>query len=276
MKIIFLTSLFVLIGLTAFIAIGRCQPQPEPKQETVVLLHGLARSDKAMNKMAKELRTEGYTVINHDYPSTKFTIEVLTEKVFKTLEPQIKKAQTVHFVTHSMGGIILRQHLEDHEIPNLGRVVMLAPPSRGSEVPDKLGNLFIYKWINGPAGNQLGTGTNSHPLRLKAPTFELGIIAGDRSINPILSMLIPGPDDGKVSLARVKPAAYTDYIKLHATHACMAKNKKVIAQTKYFLKHGAFNAKTQSPQRNAEKNFSEIQESLHLCVEENKKEVSHD
>ncbi len=229
-----------LIGLICLFATGK-QPQSEPKHETVVLLHGLARSDKAMNKMAKRLRAEGYTVINHDYPSTSAPIEKLTKQVFRELEPQIKGVGTVHFVTHSMGGIILRQHLEEHELPNLGRVVMLAPPSRGSEVPDKLGNIFLYKWINGPAGNQLGTGTNSHPLRLKVPTFELGIIAGDRSINPILSMLIPGPDDGKVSLARVKPAAYTDYIKLHTTHACMVWNRKVITQTKHFLENGLFN-----------------------------------
>ena len=267
MKIIRLTFLITLISLATFIMIGQGQPQTELKDETVVLIHGLARSDKAMNKMAKALRKEGYTVINHDYPSTKHTIEVLTEKIFKTLEPQITEAETVHFVTHSMGGIILRQHLEDHKIPNLGRVVMLAPPSRGSEVPDKLGNVFLYKWINGPAGNQLGTGINSHPLRLKVPTFELGIIAGDRTINPILSMLIPGPDDGKVSLARVKPAAYTDYIKLHATHACMAWNKKVIVQTKYFLQHGKFNAKTQRSRSIAEKP---------LCIETNTQENGHD
>jgi hypothetical protein len=117
---------------------------------------------------------------------------------------------------------------------------MLAPPSRGSEVADKLGGSFLYNWINGPAGNQLGTGTNSLPLRLKAPAFELGIIAGDRSINPILSMLIPGPDDGKVSLSRVKPAVYTDYVQLHVTHPCMVWNRAVITQTRQFLQHGAF------------------------------------
>ena len=243
----------VLIGLIGLIGLIACASRPEPRitphgsrPEAIVLLHGLARSDKAMKKMAKELRSEGYRVINHDYPSTTATIEELTPKIFKALHPQIKDAETVHFVTHSMGGIILRHHLEDHEIPNLGRTVMLAPPSRGSEVPDKLGGIFLFKWINGPAGNQLGTGPNSHPLRLKAPGFELGIVAGDRSINPILSMLIPGPDDGKVSLARVKPSRYTDYIQLHATHACMARNKKVIAQTKHFLQHGKFKKKEAS------------------------------
>ncbi len=213
------------------------------KHETVVLLHGLARSSQSMDKMEKELKQEGYRVLNIDYPSTSAPIEKLAEQIFQTLEPQIKNEQTVHFVTHSMGGIILRQYLKEHELPNLGRVVMLAPPSRGSEVTDKLGNIFLYQWINGPAGNQLGTGTNSLPLRLKAPDFELGIIAGDRTINPILSMLIPGPDDGKVALARVKPATYSDYIKLHATHTCTMRNKNTIAQTKHFLLHGKFNPK---------------------------------
>ena len=208
--------------------------------ETVVLLHGMARSSKAMNKMAKVLRRDGYEVINVDYPSTTASIEKQTEQIFTGLKPQIENTETVHFVTHSMGGIILRQYLEDHDIPNLGRVVMLAPPSRGSEVTDKLGNVFLYKWINGPAGNQLGTGTNSLPLRLKDPAFELGIIAGDRTINPFLSMLIPGPDDGKVSLARVKPSCYTDYVQLHVTHPCMVWNKKVIQQTKQFIETGRF------------------------------------
>ena len=208
--------------------------------ETVVLLHGMARSGKSMNKMGKALQADGYRVINVDYPSTAATIEELTVQIFKTIEPEIRTAETMHFVTHSMGGIILRQHLQDHDLPNLGRVVMLAPPSRGSEVTDKLGGIFLYKWINGPAGNQLGTGTNSLPLRLKTPAFELGIIAGDRSINPFLSMLIPGPDDGKVALARVKPSCYTDYVQLHVTHPCMIWNRAVIAQTMHFLKHGAF------------------------------------
>ncbi len=193
-----------------------------------------------MKKMERELQAEGYRVINRDYPSTTAPIDRLAADAFKAIAPQINKEQTVHFVTHSMGGIILRQHLQNHTIPNLGRVVMLGPPSRGSEVPDKLGGVFLFRWLNGPAGNQLGTGSNSVPLKLGAPTFELGIIAGDRSVNPILSMLIPGPDDGKVALARVKPAVVTDYTQVHATHTFMARNTKVIAQTKHFLKHGAF------------------------------------
>lgn len=244
MKQILITIALLAVALTSRTYTPNVSAATPTKQETVILLHGLARSNKSMEKMAKALLDEGYTVINHNYPSTSATIEELTTVIFKTLKPQIEQTETIHFVTHSMGGIILRKHLEEHELQNLGNVVMLAPPSRGSEVTDKLGNFFLYKWVNGPAGNQLGTGSNDLPRQLKSPEFKLGIIAGDRSINPILSMLIPGPDDGKVSLARVKPATYTDYLQLHVTHPCMVWNKKVIAQTKHFLEHGQFNVDT--------------------------------
>lgn len=212
-------------------------------KETVVLLHGLARTPRSMNKIARVLEKDGYRVINCGYPSRQAGIEELTDDLFKELGPQIEKAQTVHFVTHSMGGVILRQYLESHEISNLGRVVMLAPPGAGSEVADKLGRLKLYQWINGPAGNQLGTSADSVPLLLKVPAFELGVIAGDRSINPILSMLIPGPDDGKVSVARSRIEGMTDYRCLHVTHACMMRNSRVINQARHFLSYGRFEDK---------------------------------
>lgn len=232
--------LVCLVAATCFITTRRQNHtfQSVVKNETLVLLHGLCRTSRSMAKMEEALVAEGYNVINVDYPSRSATIEDLTEQVFQTLEEKLPPSGKIHFVTHSMGGILLRNYLEHHEFPRIGKVVMLAPPSRGSEVTDKLGHLKLYQWINGPAGNQLET--QSHPLRLKAPEFKLGIIAGDRSINPILSMLIPGPDDGKVSLARVKPAAYTDCVQLHVTHACMMRNRQVIDQTKYFLKNGRF------------------------------------
>jgi len=228
-----------LIGLISLTSATRHLP-PVARHETVVLLHGLCRTSRSMNKMAKALEADGYTVINVNYPSRSATIEELTEQVFQGLEEKFPDLGTVHFITHSLGGILLKNYLQDHKIRNQGKVVMLAPPTRGSEVPDKLGGLKLYQWINGPAGNQLGTGTNSLPLRLKEPEMELGVIAGDRSINPILSMLIPGPDDGKVSIARVRPDRATDFIRLHVTHACMMQNRQVIEQTKAFLKNGAF------------------------------------
>jgi uncharacterized alpha/beta hydrolase family protein len=237
---------FVILILIILIAIfpGRANSPSEPQRklhnETVVLLHGLCRSSRSMNKMANALKADGYNVINIDYPSRSATVEELSEQVFEKLTPALDTRHPIHFVTHSMGGLLLKNYLQEHEIPNLGKTVMLAPPVRGSEVPDKLGGLKLYQWINGPAGNQLGTGTDSLPLRLKEPEMELGVIAGDRSINPILSWLIPGPDDGKVSLARVRPKGAADFIRLHVTHACMMQNQQVIEQTKAFLKNGTF------------------------------------
>lgn len=225
---------------------------PATSHDTVVLLHGLCRTSKSMSKMETALKAEGYNVINIDYPSRTGTVEELTEQVFQSLEKQARKpapqvGQTfqsahrsgkVHFVTHSMGGVLLSRYLENHTIPNLGNIVMLAPPSRGSEVPDKLGGLKLYQWINGPAGNQLGT--DSHPLRLNVPGSDIGVIAGDRSINPILSLLIPGPDDGKVAVARARPEGADAFLRLHVTHACTMRNRTVISQTIAFLKNGTF------------------------------------
>jgi triacylglycerol lipase len=231
-----------IISLAAFqlYSNGTFATGPTTKGETVILLHGLARSDRAMNKLANALRNEGYRVINPNYPSTTADIDTLTTALFKALEPQISPLETVHFVTHSMGGILLQRQLDTAGLPNLGRVVMLAPPSQGSEVPDKLRRFKLYQKVNGPAGNQLGTDAESIPLQLNAPDYPLGVIAGDRSINPILSLLIPGPDDGKVATSRVRPAACTDFRLLHVTHPCMVWNPRVIAEVKHFLKHESF------------------------------------
>jgi hypothetical protein len=212
-------------------------------QEEVILLHGLCRTSHSMLKMERALTKEGYKVRNVDYPSRTAPIEKLADDAIGKAVTDCQKdgATKIDFVTHSLGGILVRSYLARHAIPNLGRVVMLAPPNQGSEVVDKLGWLFLFKWLNGPAGNELGTDKNSVPNKLGAANFPVGIIAGDRSINWINSLfLIPGRDDGKVSVERTKLAGMSDHIVIHATHPLIMKNREAIRQTVYFLRNWKF------------------------------------
>ena len=134
----------------------------------------------------------------------------------------------------------MRQYLTANRIANLGRTVMLAPPNHGSEVVDKLSKLPGFKLANGDAGMQLGTGEGSVPTGLGAVNFDLGVIAGTRTVNPILSTLLPNPDDGKVSVASTRVAGMNDHIELPVSHTFMMRNRKVIAQTLHYLQQGKF------------------------------------
>lgn len=216
-------------------------------RDGVVLLHGLCRSDASMVAMAKALAAEGYAVVNVDYPSRSATIEDLALAVVPAAlsDPRLAGVSRVHFVTHSLGGLLVRCYLAGHSLPNLGRVVMLGPPNQGSEVVNRLARFRFFSYVNGPAGGELGTGAGSVPSRLGPVDFELGVIAGDRSINWINSLMIKGADDGKVSVERTKVEGMKGHVVVHATHPCLMKNRKVIGLTLAFLRSGQFPAQEQ-------------------------------
>lgn len=217
-------------------------------KEAVILLHGLARTDKSMTKMAAALEAGGFNFLNVDYPSREATVGNLATKIIDAAlaDPKINQAERIHFVTHSMGGILVRHYLKSKHPDRLGRVVMLGPPNQGSEVVDKLGNTKVFTAINGPAGSQLGTGPDSLPNQLGPVDFELGVIAGDRSINWINSLMIPGPDDGKVSVERTKVQGMKAHRVVHVTHPFLMNDDEVIRLTITFLRTGDF-----SPRKSA-------------------------
>ena len=143
-------------------------------------------------------------------------------------------------MVRTLGGILVRYFLEKNELPRLGRVVMIAPPNKGSQVVDMLRDIPGYELFNGPAGVQLGTDENSIPLTLGPVAFPLGVIAGTRTFNPILSLSLPNPDDGKVSVENTKIEGMIDFIEVPHTHTFIMRAEIVIEQVEYFLKNGSF------------------------------------
>ncbi len=228
------TTLFLLISSS--VSAGDC----------VILLHGLTRSSASMQQLQTALEDQKFTVANIDYPSREHSIEALAKTAVANGIDQCreKSADSIHFVTHSLGGILVRQYFQTNDLDQLGRVVMLGPPNAGSEAVDKLKDLPGFELLNGPAGQQLGTEETALPAQLGPVDFELGIIAGSRSINLILSSLIPGEDDGKVSVENTKVEGMTGFVTMAVTHPFMMSNSSVIKQTIHFLSYGKFSATT--------------------------------
>jgi len=210
--------------------------------DCVILVHGLARSSYSFLPMETALKSIGYDVVNVGYPSTESTIEELSELAIPPAVAACKNARKMHFVTHSMGGIMVRYYLKHtaHKPKNLDHVVMLGPPNKGSPIVDRLGDLPGFDLWNGVAGKQMGTGPASLPNTLGAVDFSLGVIAGSDSISPIFSSLIDGDDDGKVSIESTKVADMTDHIVLDVTHTFMMNSPSVFKQVATFLREGRF------------------------------------
>jgi triacylglycerol lipase len=212
-------------------------------QESIILLHGIFRSKFDMHPLAKFLEGKGYDIINIAYPSREKNLEDLSDFVHnKILERTHNNSpQTLHFVTHSMGGLIARYYITRHKPKNLGKVVMLGPPNTGSEFADWLSDTKIlapiFKAIYGPAGTQLRTDYAHGDTDI---TYPLGIIAGSLSINPLAPWILPGEHDGIVAIERTKIKGMTDHIVISATHSFMMMSSEVMQQTYNFLQHSKF------------------------------------
>ena len=209
----------------------------------VILLHGMGRTHRSMAKMARHLADAGYRVVNLDYPSTEADIETLSEGIVADTvkDCRLKNPSVpIHFVTHSLGGILVRQYLQSHRLPPGSRVVMLSPPNKGSEIVDRLKDNKLYRWFMGPAGQQLGTSDNDVPNRLGPIDLPVGVITGNATLEPWFSVQLPGPDDGKVSVERARLDEMADFLVVQKSHGFIMNDPQVIAQSIHFLQYGQF------------------------------------
>jgi len=226
-----------------------CPAMTTGTPEIVVLLHGLGLGSWAMTRMESALARDGYRVINFSYPSRTLSLETLAETWLPQLlrTHSVEAAPRVHFVTHSMGGILLRLYLRDHSIPNLGRAVMLAPPNAGSAVADHINDFFVLRWFASVNGPRLGTGPDSVPRSLgpwPETAGELGVIAGNRSLNPIFSGWLGGvPNDGKVTVASTRLTGMRDFLVLPHSHTWLQWCGDTIQQVRAFLHNGRFSTR---------------------------------
>lgn len=249
-----LRSLLALFCLIASIFLSACYKIPYSAKQAaakgstgdcVVLLHGMGRTYQSMDNLQKVLTDRGYHTVNIGYPSTKKNIETLAQEHFPMAIEQCKKfnPKRIHFVSHSLGGIIIRQAIKNDRPAQLGRVVMLSPPNKGASVVDAIGDWKIYKWLNGPAGQQLSTHPSSLPNRLGPVDYPVGVISGNRYawFDGWLSNIIPGLDDGKVSVERTKLEGMSDFLVVSESHPFIMNSAYVQEETIHFLKYGKFN-----------------------------------
>jgi pimeloyl-ACP methyl ester carboxylesterase len=208
----------------------------------VVLLHGIARTSRSLNRFERALQGSRFTTLNLDYPSRKKPLDALAADIAPDIARFAARTDgSIHFVGHSMGGLLIRVYLAKHRPARLGRVVMLGTPNGGSEVADALKRFAIYRAFYGPAGLQLSTQQDPALRALPPVNYDLGIVAGTRTIDPVSSFLIlPRPNDGKVSVQRTRLDGMTDHTIVKASHPGLLRHPAAIEQTIAFLREGRF------------------------------------
>jgi len=211
---------------------------PAARADCVVLLHGLQASPRIMAPMAQHLAEAGFITFNGGYPSTKAPIKSLSNYILPKAINHCPQRGKIHVVAHSMGGLLLRAWQDQNA--RIGRVVLIAAPNKGSEMVDIFGKWPFYRSLMGPAAQEITTEPTGLPKSLAPPKGEVGIIIGTRSRSWFYSALIPGPDDGRVSVRSAQSPVAKDTIALPIDHNSLPLHPAVIKQVGAFLKHGLF------------------------------------
>jgi len=192
--------------------------------------------------MQAALERCGFATLNQDYASRRKALEALAEDIHPAIQRFADGIDgSVHFVGHSMGGLLARVYIARYRPTRLGRVVMLGTPNSGSEIADRLKHIGAYRAWFGPAGQQLVTQRDATIAAMFPPVdYPVGIIAGNRSVDPIMSAFLPKPHDGRVSVENTRLDGMADHIIVGTSHPWLIRNGRAIEQTITFVRDGSF------------------------------------
>lgn len=211
--------------------------------EGIILIHGIFRTNSCMKKIARLFENKNYKTLNIEFPSTKYDILSLAKIIHQEVKEFAQQVTKIHFIGHSIGGLIIRTYLNIYSLENLGRVVMLGTPNNGSEIADFLKDFYLYKKLYGPAGQQLITDQSKFKNIFGSINYELGVIAGISSFHFIANKIIGKESDGRVSVISTKVEGMKDHITIKSTHVGLTSNKEAWQFTKNFIETGNFNYK---------------------------------
>ncbi|MDB2682805.1 alpha/beta fold hydrolase [Alphaproteobacteria bacterium] len=237
--------MFILRVILCLVLVGIPFSTNAQDKEVVVILHGIAKTNSSMKPVEKALKAEGYETLSLTYPSTEKSLAEIADYLHDgPLNAAFwTQGRRVHFVTHSMGGLVVRTYLDRHKkriaAGDLGRVVMLAPPNKGSEVSDLIHDLPPYDWFYGPAGQELTT--EAQQKNAVKPYYDLGIIAGTKEWPYFVAAFVtPGKSDGRVTVENTKLDGMTDHVIVNGTHTFIMDKTDVHKHIISFLKNGKF------------------------------------
>ncbi len=247
-------ALFPVILAALFLSLTGCSNKPlvaaddtftSNGDECVVLVHGLWRSGFAMRSIANNLETYGFHTISIDYPSTEAEIPELTQQHIPQGIEHCKAngAKQIHFVTHSMGGILVRQYLQSNHLPQGSKVVMLSPPNQGSKLSEKFGESWWYQWAAGPAASSLTQKESGIINQLREVSEPVGIIAAYREWSLWPDSWLPQPNDGTIAVESMRLSEMDDFILMNSGHATMRYQDDIQRQIRHFLVNGYFEDK---------------------------------
>jgi pimeloyl-ACP methyl ester carboxylesterase len=233
------------MGMPVFACVAVLLAAPQlafaEKGDYVVLLHGIGRTSNTMRLVEHVFEKDGYQVLNIDYPSREYTIENLVRKIQPQIESFVKdKKKKIHFIGYSLGGLVVRAYVAKHRPARMGRVVMMGTPNGGSEVADTFKDYALFQAFYGPAGQELTTANGNAKIFGREADYEVGTIAGTRSIDPVSSFIIPGADDGKVSVKSSHLKGEKAHLTLPVTHTFMPLDGDVVKAARHFIAHGVF------------------------------------